>query len=97
MCGNGGTRLANPTSSRTSSTGITEGIPLKTSCVPHVENDHLVILRYSYLTLCDGHHCAAALLNFFEYWHNIKLEMQPKAQANNAISLPKTLERYHGD
>ena len=59
---------------------------MKQSCVVHPANDRLVLIRQSYVDLCDGNHCAAALLNFFEYWHNIKMEHIRQAKAINALA-----------
>tara|TARA_R110002072_G_scaffold294858_1_gene465340 strand:+ start:409 stop:1245 length:837 start_codon:yes stop_codon:yes gene_type:complete len=46
------------------------------SCVQHLEKKKLVIVREEYVDLCEGDCCSAALLNYFEYWHNIKLDHQ---------------------
>ena len=40
---------------------------------------------------CDGERCAALLLSFFEYWHNIKLALREKAIAANDVA------ENHGD
>jgi len=44
------------------------------------------MLRGDYLEICDGHKGAAALLSFFEYWHNIRLEQSGKAREQNAVA-----------
>ena len=62
-----------------------------TSCISHPARQRLVILREDYLLLCEGDHCAAALLNFFEHGHNSKLAHQPDAIHANEVA-----ER-HGD
>jgi hypothetical protein len=42
------------------------------------------MVRKWQIEFCDGNKAAAALLSFFEYWHNIKLEQSRKAgQAND--------------
>jgi hypothetical protein len=46
---------------------------VKTSCVQHSKSERLVMLRASYLELCDHDHAAACLLAVFEYWHNVRL------------------------
>lgn len=38
------------------------------------------------MDFCDGNHCAAALISFFEYWHNIRLDMRDKAKAANRVA-----------
>lgn len=43
------------------------------SCIRHIENEPLVIVRQSYVTVCNGNHCAASLLNHFEFCYNAKL------------------------
>lgn len=53
---------------------------MKTSCISHPEREPLVIIREWQLDFCEGDKVAAALLSFFEYWHNIKLDMQGKNQ-----------------
>lgn len=58
---------------------------MKSSCVSH-EREPLIIIRQSYVDFCNGNHCAAALISFFEYWHNIKLDMQKKAQFANSVA-----------
>ena len=53
---------------------------MKTSCVKHPKRGRLVIIHEWQLAVCDGNACAAALLSFLEYWHNIKTEQVYKAQ-----------------
>ena len=43
---------------------------MRTSTIPLLDNEPLVLVRASFLNLCDGDHCAAALLNNFVYWHD---------------------------
>lgn len=64
---------------------------MRTSCITHGEGERFVIIRDSYVKICDGNHCAAALLSFFEYWHNIRLEQSVKAEQANKIA------EMHGD
>lgn len=49
------------------------------------------MIREWQLTFCNGNACEAALLSFFEYWHNIKLEQSKKARQANRIAT------MHGD
>jgi len=57
---------------------------MKNSCISYPERESLIIIRKSQVEFCNGNVCAAALMSFFEYWHNIKLDMSPKnAQMNN--------------
>jgi len=43
---------------------------MRSSSIPLLQDEPLVIVRASFLHLCDGDHCAAALLNNFVYWHD---------------------------
>ena len=52
---------------------------MKTSCINHPANEPLIMIRQWQVDACDGNHCAAALLSFFEYWHNIRRETSEKA------------------
>lgn len=42
-------------------------------CIDHSKTQQMVIIREDYLALCDGNHCAAALLNALEHWTNTKI------------------------
>lgn len=46
---------------------------IKTSCVPRLAGDTFIIIRTSYVRICQGDVTAAALLHIFEQWHNTKL------------------------
>jgi len=70
---------------------------VKNSCITYPERDPLVVIRKSQVEFCDGNVCAAALLSFFEYWHNIKLEMAPKSAALNVIAMTHGEEGCHDD
>ena len=59
---------------------------MKTSCIAHPPDDRFVIIRQSYVDLCDGNHCAAGLLSFFEWWHTIRLEQSAKSRQQNEIA-----------
>lgn len=61
------------------------------SCINHPAKEPLIIIRAWQVNACDGDHCAAALLSFFEYWHNVRLAQAPKSARQNAIS------EMHGD
>ena len=50
----------------------------KVSSVNNPQNERLVIIREWQVRACEGDCCAAALLNFFIYWHDIKLDRQAK-------------------
>ena len=64
---------------------------MKSSCIAHPPNETLFIVREWQMAFCEGNECAAKLMSFFEYWHNIKLDMREKnKQAND------TAEK-HGD
>jgi len=42
--------------------------------VTHKQKQTLVLIRQWQLEVCKGDECAAAMLNFFEYWHKIKVK-----------------------
>jgi hypothetical protein len=56
---------------------------MRTGCVQHPENHPLIVIRKWQVEFCDGDLAAAALMSYFEYWHNIKLATQPKAKHQN--------------
>jgi hypothetical protein len=58
----------------------------RTSCIPHPEGERLILIRKWQLAACDQDACAAALLNLFEYWHNIKLEQKSQAKGYNEVA-----------
>lgn len=58
----------------------------KTKCITHPPRQSLVIIREDYLAICDGNHCAAAILNIFEYWTDNKLDNCEQAAIENAIA-----------
>jgi hypothetical protein len=57
----------------------------------------LIIIKKWQLAFCDGDHCAAALLSFFEYWHNIKLELSQRARQANELALKYGKPATHDD
>lgn len=59
---------------------------MKTSCVIHPDCEPMIIVRKWQIDFCNGSRSAAALLSFFEYWHNIKLEQSKKAKFQNNIA-----------
>jgi hypothetical protein len=64
---------------------------MKNTCIPHPPREPLVQIRPWQVEACRGNLCAAALLNFFEYWHNVKLDGQGQARTMNDVS------EKHGD
>lgn len=59
---------------------------MRTSCIAHPPQQPLIIIHAWQRKFCEGNVTAAALLSFFEYWHNIKLDMQQKAIELNRVS-----------
>lgn len=49
---------------------------MRASVLPNLPKEPLVIIRGSFLRLCDDDHCAAALLNVLVYWHDWSLDRQ---------------------
>jgi hypothetical protein len=64
---------------------------MKTSCISHPANERLVIIRKWQVDFCEGNHCAAAQLSFFEYWHNWKINSDQYNYKSNNIA------EMHGD
>lgn len=58
----------------------------RASCISHPEGERLILVRKWQLEACGKDACAAALLNLFEYWHNIKLEQYTQAKGYNEIA-----------
>lgn len=59
---------------------------MRSSCIKHTKNERLVLIRESYINICNKNIVAAALLSFFEYWHNIKLDMREKNREANRVA-----------
>lgn len=59
---------------------------MRASCIAHPTKEPLIIIRQWQIEACDGNACAAALLSFFEYWHNIKLEQSAKSRQANDVA-----------
>lgn len=64
---------------------------MRNSCVSRPAKRRLIIINEADLEFTGGNVCAAALISFFEYWHNIKLEASRKAQEENDV------RESHGD
>lgn len=59
---------------------------MRSSCIVHPVRDSQIIIRHWQIEFCQGEHCAAALLSFYEYWHNIKLEIMKETIKANKIA-----------
>lgn len=59
---------------------------MRTSCISHPKNNPLVIIRAWQVAFCNGNRCAAALLSFFEHWHNYKIAIVEKNKKANDIA-----------
>ena len=55
----------------------------RASCVTRSVNDHFIQIHQDDIDLCEGNATAAALLSFFEWWHNHNLVQQHKAHEAN--------------
>ena len=64
---------------------------MRTSVINHPENEALIIIRRWQSVFCDGNEVAAALMSFFEYWHNIKIDMATQNTKVNEVA------RQHGE
>lgn len=68
-----------------------DGEIMRTSIVNHPPDEPLIIIRRWQSVFCDGNEVAAALLSFFEYWHNIKIDMASQNRKANEVA------QQHGD
>ncbi len=64
---------------------------MRTSCIRHPEKEPIIIIRKWQLDFCGKDRIAAALLSFFEYWHNVKLDQNDKSIKMNDVA------ESHGD
>lgn len=60
---------------------------MRSSCIFHPIRDSQIIIHRWQIEFCQGDHCAAALLSFYEYWHNIKLEIINENIKSNKIAI----------
>lgn len=60
---------------------------LKTSCVKRVSNDTFIVIRAAYISICKGNVTAAALIAYFENWHNSRLEQREVARHENRVAV----------
>lgn len=63
----------------------------RTSCISHPEKEPLIIIHKWQLEFTEGNECAAALISFFTYWHDIKFANKEKAKHANDVA------EMHGD
>lgn len=64
---------------------------MRNSCINHPPKEPLIVIHQWQVEICEGNTTAAALLSFFEYWHNIKSEMRSRTSRSNDIA------EMHGD
>lgn len=64
---------------------------MKASCIEHPAKEPLIVVRKWQVEACDGNHCAAMLLSYFEYWHNNRLANIAFADHDDDVA------RMHGD
>jgi transcription initiation factor IIE alpha subunit len=57
---------------------------MKSTCINHPIKEPINIYRKWQLVACGGNIPAAIMLNFFEYWHNVKLEILERQQEMSA-------------
>ena len=55
----------------------------QTSCIRHPANTRFLKIYQWQLDFCDGNACAAALMSYFEFCHNGKLQQQGQAKTLN--------------
>jgi glutaredoxin len=56
---------------------------MRASCIQHPPNEPLIIIHQWQLVFCEDDATTAALLSYFEYWHNVKLGNQANDTPNN--------------
>ncbi len=59
---------------------------MRTTCIKHPESERFIIIRPWQIRFCNGNECAAALLSYFEYWHNFKLQDVKNRDRENDVS-----------
>jgi hypothetical protein len=64
---------------------------MRNSCVSRPANRRKIIIHSEDLEFVGNDHCAAALISYFEYWHNIRIQQSQKAKEENAVRI------QHGD
>jgi len=70
---------------------------MKSSCIQHPPREPLIVIRAWQIEFCRGSACAAALLSFFEYWHNVKLDKSEQAKKLNAIAMQHGANPLHDE
>lgn len=68
-----------------------DGEIMRTSVVDHPKDEPLIIIHRWQTAFCDGNEVAAALMSFFEYWHNIKIDIATQNKKANEVA------RQHGE
>lgn len=64
---------------------------MRGSSIQHPAAERLVMIREWQVRYTGGNHCAAALLSFLIYWHDIRLQQAEKAREANDVAA------RHGD
>ena len=59
---------------------------MKSTCINNPPRERLIIIKEWQVVFCNGNTCAAALLSFFEYWHNIRIDQIEKNKQYNNVS-----------
>ena len=69
---------------------------MRTSCITHPAKEHFLVIHQWQIKACDGNACAAALLSFFEGWHNTRLDIVEQSQnVTDNTMLAETLWQNH--
>lgn len=56
------------------------------SCIRHIPNTRVVVLREDFFLLCEEDQCSAMILSQFEFWMNVKLRHLGQAEFENMIA-----------
>ena len=57
----------------------------KTSCIAEPTNQPLIILKQWQLDITGQDHCAAGLISFYQYWHEIKMDNLQQSKKYNQV------------
>jgi hypothetical protein len=66
-------------------------------CIQFPQREKLLIIRESYLSICDNDTCAAALLSVFQYWHEIKLANSEQACHYNQAAQREGIQSFQDE
>lgn len=66
-----------------------------TGVIVHPKKQPIAQVRADYLMICEGNQCAAAILNLFEFWTDVKIDSNDQKQIENEIARSKGRKHLH--